>query len=160
MQKTGQVLKSNGADGELLLSFTGVAPEDIDLEEPVFIFFDGLPVPFYFESFKKRGNSRALARLTGIHNLKDAQEVSGQPFWTDYFEDEEETSLEGWTLEDAEGNTVGTVSDYEPIPGNLCLWVETPRGTVLVPFNEDLIIKADRNRKLLKLHIPDGLLDL
>ena len=46
MQRIGQVLKSNGRDGELLVSFSGIAPEDIDLEEPVFIEFDGLPVPF------------------------------------------------------------------------------------------------------------------
>ena len=48
MQRIAQVLKSNGRDGELLVSFTGIDPEDIDLEEPVFIEFDGLPVPFYF----------------------------------------------------------------------------------------------------------------
>ena len=46
MQRIGQVLKSNGRDGELLVSFSGIAPEEIDLEEPVFIEFDGLPVPF------------------------------------------------------------------------------------------------------------------
>ena len=50
-----QVLKSNGTDGGLLFSFLDVSPEDIDLQEPVFIEFDGLPVPFYFESFTQRG---------------------------------------------------------------------------------------------------------
>ena len=73
MQRIGQVLKSNGRDGELLVSFSGIAPEEIDLEEPVFIEFDGLPVPFYFEAFNQRGNSRALVRLTGVHNLTDAE---------------------------------------------------------------------------------------
>ena len=77
MLAVAQVLKSNGRDGELLVSFTGIEPEDIDLEEPVFIEFDGLPVPFYFESFRQRGNSRALVRLTGVHSLKDADELAG-----------------------------------------------------------------------------------
>jgi hypothetical protein len=35
------------------MSFVGIAPEDIDTREPVFIEFDGLPVPFYFESFTR-----------------------------------------------------------------------------------------------------------
>ena len=55
MLRVAQVLKSNGTDGELLISFLDIAPEDIDLQEPVFIEFDGLPVPFYFESFTPRG---------------------------------------------------------------------------------------------------------
>ena len=46
MQKIAQVLKSNGTDGELLVSFFDIDPEEIDLQEPVFIYMDGLPVPF------------------------------------------------------------------------------------------------------------------
>ena len=63
MLRIAQVLKSNGTQGELLISFFDVAPEDIDLQEPVFIEFDGLPVPFYFESFVQRGSNRALVHL-------------------------------------------------------------------------------------------------
>ncbi|MBO5562302.1 MAG: hypothetical protein J5939_01125 [Bacteroidales bacterium] len=46
MQRIAQVLKSNGRDGELLVSFVGISPDEINLEEPVFVEFDGLPVPF------------------------------------------------------------------------------------------------------------------
>ena len=45
MLQIAQVLKSNGTDGELVLGFREIAPEDINLQEPVFIIFDGLPVP-------------------------------------------------------------------------------------------------------------------
>ncbi len=46
MQRIGQVLKSNGRDGELLVSFSGIAPEDIDTQEPVFIEFEDFRFPF------------------------------------------------------------------------------------------------------------------
>ena len=78
MQQIAQVLKSNGVEGELLVSFRDIDPEDVILEEPVFIEFDGLPVPFYFESFTRRGTNRALVRLTGIRSLQDAEEVVGR----------------------------------------------------------------------------------
>ena len=65
LHQVAQVLKSNGTDGELVLGFRDIAPDDINLNEPVFIVFDGLPVPFFIESFTKRGNSKALVRLTG-----------------------------------------------------------------------------------------------
>ena len=159
MQRIAQVLKSNGTDGELLISFFDVAPEDIDLQEPVFIEFDGLPVPFYFESFTQRGVNRARVRLTGVRSLKDADELSGVPIFADYFEEEAEDDLTGWTVLSPEGALVGTVTDYEDIPGNTCLWVKRPSGEeVLLPLHEDLVIGLDPSTTTLTLTIPDGLL--
>ena len=161
MLRVAQVLKSNGTDGELLLSFFDVAPEDMDLQEPVFIEFDGLPVPFYLESFTPRGNNRALVRLTGVRSLKDADELAGQSVYADYFEEEEEEDLVGWMVCNAEGQTVGTVVDYEDIPGNLCLWVERPDGEqVLLPFHEDLILSMEESTQTITMSIPEGILEL
>ena len=161
MQRIAQVLKSNGRDGELLLGFVGIAPEDIDTEEPVFIEFDGLPVPFYFESFTPRGNSRALVRLTGVHSLTDADELAGASVYAenDLYEDEEE-DLTGWTVLDADGTKAGTVSAHEDIPGNPCIWVETGHGEVLIPLHEELVLDVDETEKTLRMEIPEGLLDL
>ena len=157
MQRIAQVLKSNGTDGELLISFFDIGPEDIDLQEPVFIYFDGLPVPFYFESFNQRGTQRALVRLTGVRSLKDADELAGQAVYADYFEEETEEDLTGWTVKTPEGETVGTVTDYEDIPGNTCLWVKRPSGEeVLLPFHEDLVVSLKDG--VLTLTIPDGVL--
>ena len=161
MQRIGQVLKSNGRDGELLVSFSGISPEDIDLEEPVFIEFDGLPVPFYFEAFSQRGNSRALVRLTGVHSLTDADELAGAVLYAedDLYEDEEE-DLTGWTVLDADGTKAGTVSAHEDIPGNPCIWVETGHGECLLPLREELVLDVDETEKTLRMEIPKGLLDL
>ncbi len=161
MQKIAQVLKSNGREGELLVGFVGMAPEDIDLEEPVFIEFDGLPVPFYFESFTPRGNTRVLVRLTGVRNLTDAEELVGRDVCAedDLYEDEEE-DLTGWTVLDADGTEVGTVTAHEDIPGNPCIWVETGHGEVLVPLREELVLDLDEQKETLRMEIPEGLLDL
>jgi 16S rRNA processing protein RimM len=161
MQRIAQILKSNGRDGELLLGFVGIAPEDIDTQEPVFIEFDGLPVPFYFESFTPRGNTRALVRLTGVHSLTDADELAGAAVYAedDLYEDEEE-DLTGWTVLDADGTKVGTVSAHEDIPGNPCIWVETGHGEVLVPLHEELVLDVDETAQALRMEIPEGLLNL
>ena len=161
MQKIAQVLKSNGRDGELLMGLVGIAPEDIDLEEPVFIEFDGLPVPFYFESFQQRGVSRALVRLTGVHSLQDADELAGADVYADddLYEDEEE-DLTGWTVLDADGTPVGTVSAHEDIPGNPCIYVETGHGEALIPLHEELLLEVDEEKQTLRMEIPEGLLNL
>ena len=158
MIAVAQVLKSNGTDGELLLGFNGFGPEDIDLKEPVFIEFDGLPVPFFIESLSERGN-RALVRLTGIHNLADADEVTGRKVFIEYAEEEAGNgSVAGWTLLDGDGTLVGTVDGYEDIPGNTLLWVDTEKGQVLIPFHEDLVLSMDEASKTLRMTIPSGLL--
>lgn len=94
MQQIAQVLKSNGTDGELVLGFREIAPEDINLKEPVFIVFDGLPVPFFIESFVKRGNTKALVRLTDICSLDDVEEIAGKAVYVS------EESLPEMTLEE------------------------------------------------------------
>ena len=161
MLRIGKVLKSNGTDGGLILSLFDILPEDIDLQEPVFIEFDGLPVPFYFESFTPKGNNRALVQITGVRNLKDADELTGADVYADYFEEDPEEDFTGWTVLSQDGVRVGEVFDFEDIPGNTCLWVKRPDGTeVLLPFHEDLVLAVDENKHILSLTIPEGILDL
>lgn len=76
--RVARVLKSNGTEGEILIGFREISPEDLNQKEPVFITFDGLPVPFFIESFSRKGTNRALAHLTGVKNLEDAEELVGK----------------------------------------------------------------------------------
>ena len=174
MQQIAQVLKSNGTDGELVMSFRAIAPEDINLQEPVFIVFDGLPVPFFIESFTKRGNSKALVRLTGIHCQEDVDEIAGKAVYIEEGE-EQEMSLEedgfaalvGWMLltpsnnegspEDIQLIEVGEITDFIEIPNNPCIEVETENGAVMIPLHEDLILSVDPEYQEIIMQIPAGL---
>ena len=170
MLQIAQVLKSNGTDGELVMSFRNIAPEDINLEEPVFIVFDGLPVPFYIETFTKRGNSKALVRITGVHNQEDVEEIAGKAVYIEEGE-EAELSLEedgyaalvGWMLltpaEDEEALIeVGEITDFLDIPNNPCIDVETENGAVMIPLHEDLILSIDPEYQEIIMQIPAGLI--
>ena len=185
MLQIAQVLKSNGTDGELVMGFREIAPEDINLQEPVFIMFDGLPVPFFIESFQKRGNTKALVRLTDICSQEDVEEIAGKAV---YIEDESlaELSLEedgyaalvGWMVlapaeipdqvgedeemvgEDEEMGLyeVGEITDFIDIPNNPCIEVETENGAVMIPLHEDFILGLDPENQEIIMQIPDGLL--
>ncbi len=162
----GRVLKSNGTDGQLLVSFRGYGPEDIDTKEPVFIYFDGLPVPFFIDSLQQRGSSKALVHLSGIRSKEDADEVAGSDLYmragslTGDEDGEEGLLLEdlpGWKVSDPDGKVWGTVADYEDIPGNPCLYIETADGQVMIPLHEDFILSVDEEARLLTLDLPEGL---
>ncbi|MGN0189249.1 MAG: hypothetical protein ACI395_07020, partial [Candidatus Cryptobacteroides sp.] len=124
LTRIAQILKSNGNDGELILGFRDICPEDIDLEEPVFIIFDGLSVPFFFEEFRLRGNSKAIARLTGISTPEDVAEVIGKAVYADWGEPDalslEEDGLEalvGWRVFEGD-REIGIVTAFIDIPEN------------------------------------------
>lgn len=162
--KIAKVLKSNGTEGHVIISFLGISPEDIDIEDPVFIYFDGLPVPFFFDSFERKGQAKAVVRMTGIRTLADADDLAGAEIYADeenldIAPDEGDFSfLEGWTLADASGIAVGTVSSFMDIPGNPCLEILSEGQKILIPLHEDLIAGIDEEGRTLCMSIPDGLI--
>ena len=154
MLQIAKILKSNGTDGGLLIGVRDIEVGQIELQEPVFIEFDGLPVPFFIQDLQQRGNSKAVIHLNDIVNLEDAEEVVGRDLFIEgEWEEEPELDFTGWTLLNR-GERVGTVSGMEPIPGNLCLYV----GDTLIPLHPDLILSADPATRILDLDLPDGLL--
>ena len=164
--KIGQVLKSNGTDGQVVIRLFDYDTESFDFDkEPVFIFFDELPVPYFVEVAEERGATKILAYLTDVQCLEDAEELVGKSL---YIPDSDEAGEDGimdftgWTLYDASGRDgivpVGKITDFEDIPGNPCIDVDTESGTVLVPLHEDLITSKDEKSRTLVMNIPEGLL--
>ena len=178
LQQIAQVLKSNGTDGELVMGFREIAPEDINLNEPVFIVFDGLPVPFFIESFTKRGNTKALVRLTDICSMEDVEEIAGKAVYIEEdnlpemsLEEDGFAALVGWMVltpgeetgeagddEEAVLYEVGEIIEFYDIPNNPCIEVETENGAVMIPLHEDLILSVDPENLELVMQIPAGLL--
>ena len=180
LHQVAQVLKSNGTDGELVMSFRDIAPEDINIKEPVFIVFDGLPVPFFIESFTRRGNSKALVHLTDIESQEDVEEIVGKVVYIDgdnipemTLEEDGYGALIGWTVltpsgdfhdvipeedEDMEFMEVGEITDFIDIPNNPCIEVETKNGAVMIPLHEDFILSVDPEYQEIIMQIPEGLI--
>ena len=154
MLQIAKILKSNGTDGGMLFSFRDIDVTQIDLKEPVFINFDGLPVPFFILDIQKKGYSKAVVHLNDVMNLPDAEEMVGREVYLDVeAEDQDDEDLTGWTLLNR-GEELGVVSGMEFIPGNPCLYV----GDVMIPLHEDFILSADPDSRVLDLDLPDGLL--
>ena len=161
--KTGlqiaKVLKSDGTDGGMLWGFRNVLPEDLTLTEPVFIHFDGLPVPFFISEIRPKSNGKAVVHLAGVNCLRDSEELAGRAVFSEEFEEEEDIQgyvrLKGWTLKG-----FGCITDFMDIPSNPCIEVETAKGKMLVPLHEDLVRSLDKENRILEMTVPEGLADL
>lgn len=168
LEPVAQVLKSYGTLGEVLISFYPSMPEEIDLNEPIFLYFEGLSVPFFIESFNLKGSNKALLKLEDIESLEEAEEIAGQKVYMAFedsssYEDEDDDeyttalSYKGWTLlkdsSDAPAIAVGIISGVSDFNGNICLEI----GDDLYPYHSDLVTAADPEKKTLTLRIPEGL---
>ncbi|MBP9998755.1 MAG: hypothetical protein KBS67_05870, partial [Bacteroidales bacterium] len=157
MPQIAKVLKSNGTDGGILIGVRDIEIGQIDLKEPVYIEFDGLPVPFFILDLQQKGRDKAVVHLNDVCNLQDAEELVGRAVFVEgEWEEEDEEDFTGWTVYDR-GRRLGEVSGVEPIPGNLCLYVETDNGEAMIPLHEDFVLSVDEDKEELFLDLPEGL---
>ena len=152
-----KVLKSWGAAGEVVLSRPADSPQDLNVQEPVFIEFDGLPVPFYFESLQEKGN-RLIVKFEDVDTLAQAEELVGREVRFAAEEEEEEDTLIGLRVRDSRTRRIiGEIVDSSDYGGNIVLTVETEdSGEVLLPLHEELIVNI--HGEVITLDIPEGLL--
>ena len=152
-----KVLKSWGAAGEVVLSRPADSPQDLNVQEPVFIEFDGLPVPFYFESLQEKGN-RLIVKFEDVDTLAQAEELVGREVRFAAEEEEEEDTLIGLRVRDSRTRRiVGEIVDFSDYGGNIVLTVETEdSGEVLLPLHEELIVNI--HGEVITLDIPEGLI--
>jgi 16S rRNA processing protein RimM len=67
--------------------------------------------------------------------------------------------LKGMTVELSSGEVVGVVADVFEVPQGLLLDVTRERGTVLVPFSGEIVLDVDRERRVVRIDPPAGLLE-
>jgi 16S rRNA processing protein RimM len=164
-----KVIKSFGVKGEMLIKYSPHFQEDIDEKRPVFIAYDGLPVPFFIESITNRGTDQALVKLSGINSDELVNEISGEIIFIEHKGKKGKessfsaTDINGYTVLTDNGDVIGTVAQYYDYPGNPCFGITRPdkeRAELLLPVHEDIIKKIDPRKKVLVAQIPEGLLDI
>jgi len=153
-----KVLKSYGTAGAVIIGRDGEVLEDIRKNEPVFIDFDGLPVPFFIESIEPKGG-RYLVKLENIDSLAAAEEIVGREVRLTESPDaeDEDDGIVGRIIRNAAtGDIVGPVLEFLDYSGNTCIAVDHNGTEVILPLHEDLIKKVRKNE--IFLTIPEGLL--
>ena len=151
-----KVLKSWGAEGQVVLSLDADDPRDLESEEPVFIEFDGLPVPFFIETVEPKGG-RYIVKFEDVDTLAEAEELVGRTASLDEGEEEEEDSLIGLQVKDSRTRKlIGPIVAVDDFGGNVIITVDANGQEVLLPLHEDLIVSIHDD--VLTLDIPNGLL--
>lgn len=170
-----RITKAYGTSGEVVAKLTDYFNE----EGPVFLFSDGLPVPFFIESLTKRGNNGAILKFTTVKSHKEALALVNKELFLSASSISNENSgkreeilsmISGATVIDSKGEAVGSITEYLEYPENPCIEVKLAEGLeyalaegsdnsiAVIPFNDGLILDVDATCKSIKMKIPQGLI--
>ena len=162
----GYVVKPHGLNGEVDLFIDSDFPEHYKKLESVFVKIGQKLVPFFIEKIKIRGN-KALARFEDITSKAEAIKLKGctlhlpesfLPALKDqqfYFHE-----VIGFDVIDQKEGEIGKVARFYEYPNQVFLAVDYSGSEVLIPVNDQIIVKVDKDKSVLKVKLPDGLLDL
>jgi 16S rRNA processing protein RimM len=155
----GEVLKTFGTDGGMIVKIDESVPENI--KEPVFINIDGLWVPFYFKKFEKRGKKVQII-FENMESEQLAEELVGKKIFSkpeiSCISASNLSGLEGFTIVDSKLGILGQVNKVFEYPGNPCVEITLNGKQVMIPLNG--IKKLDYRKKRILTMIPEGLLEL
>lgn len=170
----GRVVKTFGLHGELLVtlydSFSFPEDEtDTITEEPVYVRLDGLRVPLFFKSFRRRGGNKAVAVFDDLETENRASELTGKELFrlrTAPKAEEESFAddLIGYRVvfcrngaEERQGEIAGLTGNES----NPLFEVRLDDGRdVLIPIADEFIRSLDEPGRLVVMEVPEGLLSL
>ena len=129
------------------------------------LLLDGILVPFFIEEYRFRSDNVALVKFEGIDSTEKARTLTNVEVYypVKFMDDQEEISswnyFIGFRVEDIHHGCLGTVVDVDDATMNVLFVIENGDEEVLLPAHEEFILDIDRKKKILKVDIPDGLLD-
>ena len=152
--------------GELLFTFDDDIFDQVEADYIVCL-MDGILVPFFFESYRFRSDSTALIKLEGIDTERQARRMTNVEV---YFPKEHAEKLDdneltwnyfvGFLIKDINKGEIGKVTDVDDSTINTLFVVDHKGNEVLIPAQEDFMVDMDRKKKVITMHLPEGLLEL
>lgn len=163
----GHIIKPHGLEGRVWMHIDADDPFAYEELESVFLERKGELIPFFIEDIEVKGD-KALVYFDEIRSVDEAMEINGSKVWLPlsvlpelgpdqyYFHE-----LPGFTVEDEKHGPIGSVTEI--ISGaaqNLLRVIDPNNREILIPMVEEIILQVDKPNQLVKVNLPDGLLDL
>jgi 16S rRNA processing protein RimM len=162
----GQITKVHGFKGAVTVRLEKTFTENIPELESVFIEIEGKPVPFFISWSEYPGGNIIWIKLSGYESIDKVSEYTGSRIFLKSDESglntpENLQDLKGFKINSGDNKIIGTITSLIENPGQVLLNVETGKGKeILIPLHENLIISVDRRRKIIKMDLPEGLIEL
>ena len=162
--KIGVIGKTHGVKGELSIHVDDDVFDRVDADYLV-LRLDGILVPFFMEEYRFRSEEVVLMKFVSVDTQERARQLTGtEVFFPRHLaESEEETEMSmaqivGFSIvNDADGKEVGRVENIDDSTVNTLF--ELDNG-ILIPATDDMVTEIDMEKRIVRMLLPEGLLDL
>lgn len=165
--KIGRLGKPHGVKGEISFQFSDDIFDVVDADY-LLLEIDGILVPFFMEEYRFRSDEIALMKFEDIDNDDRARELTGCDVYFPRAHGEADEVRLTWSeivgyqvIDNASHRPVGTITHVDESTINTLFVLSTDEGNeLLVPAGADMIADVDKDKRVIIMDIPDGLLDL
>lgn len=164
----GYVTKTFGFKGEVVVYLDTDDPESYKSLESVFILMEGKLIPFFIEKIQLRVNSNdAIVQFQHVDSEQKALQITGQEVYLPlsmlpplkgnrfYFHE-----VLGFRVIDQQKGDLGLIDQVLDYPGNPVFQIQASGKEILIPARDEFIVQLDREKRILYLQAPEGLIDL
>lgn len=162
----GFISKAHGLKGDVMVQIINEPSKSLAKIEIIFVLQKGQMVP-YFVAAVSVNAGQAIVKFEEIDSQASALALKGcKLFLPDTLKPKAAkneffiTELLGFTLLDQTLGDLGTVLEVYDIPNNPLISIVHQSKEVLIPVNDSFIVGFDKKTKILKVNLPDGLIDI
>ena len=162
----GSVIKTKGISGEVVIR-TKITTMGISEDQKyVMIKIDGLLVPFFIDSWQNLSNNEIILKFRDINTIEKAERLKDREIWLPRKELKNalmkpaDDDLSGYKVIDISDGFIGRTTGILEIPGNDLLRIEYREREILLPIQESIILEINPDKKLIRVDLPDGFLQI
>jgi len=165
----GKIVKPHGLKGEVSIFLDVDYPEDYEEMDSVLVELNGELIAFEIEQIRILPNKpkTALVKLATIDKIEQTDDLIGATLYLplDVLPELGETEFYyheviGFDVVDEKLGNIATIDTVYSFTEGSLLVLEYKGKEVLVPINDETIVEVDREKKVLRVNLPDGLLDV
>lgn len=153
--------------GQVVAFFDVDDPKDYEELESVFLLIGGRLVPFFMERIELQANGKFILKFEDLNTLEEAERLKGMELYLPlealpeleegqfYFHE-----VVGYTVVDQRLGELGTVKEFYDLELQDLVAMEYQGHEVLIPVQDEIVLRADKATLKLYVNLPDGLLDI
>ena len=163
----GKIVKKYSYKGELLIKLDTDDPEMYKNMESVFVEKNKNLIPFFIQKSSLHKSTLLRVKFEDVNNEKDADRLMGSELYLPlvllpklsgnkfYYHE-----VIGFEIEDLTHGKVGVIIGVNDHTSQALFEIDKEGVQILIPVNNEIIKKVDRNKKVIVIDAPEGLIDL
>jgi len=163
----GRIVSKFSFKGEVLIKLDTDEPESYLEMESVFVEYDNNLVPFFIERSSLQKSNLLRVKFEEVDSEEDAEDLMKCDLYLPLnllpeLDDDQFYFHEviGFTVEDEIYGTVGTLTGVNDTTTQALFEIAKDGKQILIPMNDQFLVKVDKKNKTIYVKTPEGLIDL